>query len=251
MPHYVLDFCLLKRWKKDPVVEIVGIPSALSSRVPFCYDGLMRTLCVTLGLALTMPIFSEVQPANAQDRITDQVAVTVVRNQVFAITPREGLARIGLSAGEEVLAVEARGINALVHTSIRLLGFSADVQRWVEQRTDIFESFLERRVTSRFILVRTNKRLYGFQSPLGRWKVEEVGPREETRDVLVGEHVAVVVTERRALAFSAFTGGFFAQDLQPDEAVIESTVNDNIVVLSTPSRRLIFRSQLAVWAELR
>jgi len=211
----------------------------------------MSRLIVTGGFTLLLPLLSGVLLSNAQDRITDQVAVTVVRNQVFAITPREGLVRIGLSAGEEVLAVEARGLNALVHTSNRLLGFSAEVQRWVEQRTDIFESFLERRVTSRFILVRTTKRLYGFQGPLGRWKVEEVGPREETRDVLVGEHVAVVVTERRALAFSPFTGGFFSQDLQPDEAVIESTVNDNIVVLSTPSRRLVFRSQLAVWAELR
>lgn len=94
-------------------------------------------------------------------------------------------------------------------------------------------------------------RLYGFQGQAGRWKVEELDTREEGPRMLVGENVAAVITDRRALAFSAFTGGFFTQNLSLDEMIVEDMVNDNVVILSTVTRRLVFRSQLAVWTELR
>jgi hypothetical protein len=35
------------------------------------------------------------------------------------------------------------------------------------------------------------------------------------------------------------------------EPILSTAVNDNVVVLSTGVRRLIFRSQLAIWAELQ
>ena len=197
------------------------------------------------------PLLLEAHPTAAQEKITDQVAVIVMRNHIFAATPDEGLIRLDLSAGEEVLAVEARGINALVQTSTRLLGFSGKTQRWSEQRTDLYEQVLEKRVTPRLIFVRTNKRLYGFLGLSGRWSAEELGAREELRDVVVADHITVAVTERRVLAFSAFTGGFFSQDLQLGERVTETMANDNIVILTTPVRRLIFRSQLKIWTELR
>lgn len=209
-------------------------------------------MCVLmLGLMFFSSLLLEDRFVFAQEQITDQVAVTVLRNQIFAFTTEEGFVRADLSAGEEVLSVEARGLNALVHTSTRLLGFSGKVQRWAEQRTDIYEQIIEKRVTPRFIFVRTNKRLYGFQGITGRWKVEEWGAREELREAAVSDHLALVITERRVLAFSAFTGGFFSHDLLMDERVTETAINDNIAVLSTPVRRLIFRSQLKVWAEIR
>ncbi|MEK7871384.1 MAG: hypothetical protein AAB244_03300, partial [Nitrospirota bacterium] len=82
--------------------------------------------------------------AIAQNRITDQVAVTVVRQHLFAVTPGEGLIKKDLSAGEDVIAIEARGLNALVQTSSRLLGFSGQVLRWSEQDIDIRENVIER-----------------------------------------------------------------------------------------------------------
>lgn len=200
---------------------------------------------------LLLPFLMGEQAALSQERITDEVAVTVVRREVFAATPGEGLLRVQLSAGERVEAVKASGINALVLTSVRLLGFSGSARRWTDQRLDIYEEILDWSVTPRLILVRTDKRLYGYQGSTGRWAVEDIGPREEQLKVLLGDHVAVVVTQRRALAFSAFTGGFFPQDLPPDEKIKESQVNDNIVILSTDVRRLIFRSRLRIWAELR
>jgi hypothetical protein len=183
--------------------------------------------------------------------ITDQVLITVLRDRIFAATPGEGLMRADLQAGEEIMKIESKGLNALVQTSVRLLGFSSQVVRWSEVRTDLGEKVQDSQVTQSFLFVRTNRHLYGFQGPLGRWKTEDLGVREEIRDTLLAENVAVVVTDRRALAFSPFTGGFFQQDLSTDDPVVSSAVNANVVILTTGTRRWIFRSQLAVWAELR
>ena len=183
--------------------------------------------------------------------ITDQVLLTVLRDRIFAATPTEGLMRVDLLAGEEILKIESKGLNALVQTSMRLLGFSSQVTRWSEVRTDLGEKVKDSRVTQSLLFIQTNRHLYGFQGPLGRWKTEDLGVREEIRDTRVAQNVVVVVTDRRALAFSAFTGGFFQQDLSQDDPVLSSTVNDNVVILSTGTRQWIFRSQLAIWAELR
>ena len=220
-------------------------------KIPFWYDGRMRRLIAIGGVPLLLLLLVEALFAAGQDRIADQVAVTVVGDQVFAATPGQGLIPARLSNSEAVLAIEARGINAFVQTSVRLLGFSVEVKQWAAQGTDTDERVIERRITPRLIWVRTNKRLYGFQGLTARWKAGELRFQEELREVLVGENIAVVVTTQRALGFSAFTGGFFSQDLESDEKMGEATVNDNVVILSTSKRRLIFRSQLAIWAELR
>jgi len=211
-----------------------------------------RGLPIVATLAL---ILFTVELAASQERTTDQVAVTVsiLRDQVVAVTAGEGLVSVGLTSDDRLLGIEARGLNALVVTSTRLLGFSAQVQRWSEQRLNLNEQVLDRKVTSRLILVRSDRRVFGFQGTLGGfWKVEDLNRLgDDFQQILVGAHVAVVLTNRRALAFSAFTGGFFIKDLSTEDPVIETTVNDNIVILSTVNRRLIFRSQLAAWAELR
>jgi len=211
-----------------------------------------RGLPIVATLAL---ILFTVELAASQERTTDQVAVTVsiLRDQVVAVTAGEGLVSVGLTSDDRLLGIEARGLNALVVTSTRLLGFSAQVQRWSEQRLNLNEQVLDRKVTSRLILVRSDRRVFGFQGTSGGlWKVEDLNRLgDDFQQILVGAHVAVVLTNRRALAFSAFTGGFFIKDLSTEDPVIETTVNDNIVILSTANRRLIFRSQLAAWAELR
>lgn len=203
--------------------------------------------------AITVTILVSLGPmlAQAQDKISDEVVVAVSRGRVLGITSGSGFVSARLSAGETVLLTESKGINALVQTSDRLLGFSGPVQRWREQRLDISESVQKIQVTSRLIFVRTDKRLYGFQGPIGRWKVQDLGVQEEHRQTVVQDHVAVVVTDRRVLGFSTFTGGFFAEDLFNDETIESVEANDNIIVLFTSSRKLIFRSRLAVWAETR
>ena len=203
--------------------------------------------------AITVTILVSLGPilAQAQNKISDEVAVAVSRGRVLGITSGGGFVRARLSAGETVLLTESKGINALVQTSDRLLGFSGPVQSWREQRLDISESVQKIQVTSRLMFVRTDKRLYGFQGPIGRWKVQDLGVQEEHLQTVVQDHVAVVVTDRRVLGFSTFTGGFFAADLSNDETIEHVEANDNIIVLFTSSRKLIFRSRLAVWAEIR
>jgi hypothetical protein len=211
----------------------------------------MRAFILTGGFQLLLCLSVETLFAADKDRITDQVAVTIVGNRIYAATTEPGFLSVELSGGEEVQAVEARGLNALVQTSERLLGFSAEVRRWSVRETGNDEQVVERRVTPRLIFVRTNKRLYGFLAQEGHWGGRDLSPQEEHRSTLIGENLAVVVTSRRVMAFSAFTGGFFSHDLSVDEKLTETTVNDNIVVLSTPKRRLIFRSHLSIWAELQ
>ena len=208
-----------------------------------------RLLPITALLAF---ILFTAQFAASQERISDQVAVTILRDQVFAVTAGEGLVRVGLTSGERVLGSEARGLNAILLTATRLLGFSAQVQRWSEERLNLNEQVVDRKVTPRMMIVRSDRRVFGFQGTSGLWKVEDLTRLgDDFQQILVGAHVAVVLTNRRALAFSAFTGGFFVQDLSTEDPVIETAVNDNIVILSTVNRRLIFRSQLAAWAEFR
>lgn len=209
---------------------------------------MVRGLPIVVTLAL---ILCTVELAASQERTTDQVAVSILRDQVVAVTAGEGLVRVGLTSGERVLGTEARGLNAIVITSTRLLGFAVQLQRWSEQYLNLNEQVVERRITPRLILVRSDKRVFAYQGQFGLWKVDDFRLGEDFREMLVGTHLAVVLTTRRALGFSAFTGGFFSQDLSTEDPVTETAVNDNIVILSTVNRRLIFRSQLAVWAELR
>ena len=218
-----------------------------------CWEGenIGQGLAKIAAMFVSTVIFSGPILAQAQDKISDEVAVAVSRGRVLGITSGGGFVRVRLSAGETVVFSESKGINALVQTSDRLLGFSGPVQRWREQRLDISESVQKIQVTSRLIFVRTDKRLYGFQGPIGRWKVQDLGVQEEHLQTVVQDHVAVVVTDRRVLGFSTFTGGFFAEDLSNDETIEYVEANDNIIVLFTSSRKLIFRSRLAVWAETR
>ena len=203
-------------------------------------------------IAFLVCLLVTAQFAASQERVSDQVAVTNLRDQVFAVTAGEGLVRVGLTSDDRVLGSEARGLNAIVLTPTRLLGFAVQLQRWSEQYLNLNEQVLERKITPRLMLVRSDRRVFGFQGSSGLWKVEDLTRLgDDFQQILVGAHVAVVLTNRRALAFSAFTGGFFIKDLSTEDPVIETTVNDNIVILSTVNRRLIFRSQLAAWAEIR
>jgi len=203
------------------------------------------------GMMVSILIFSCTHVTVAQDKISDEVGVVVSGGRVLGVTSGSGLVRARLSAGETVVFTEAKGINAVAQTSDRLLGFSGPAQRWREHRFDVSEHVQKIHVSPRLIFVRTDKRLYGFQGPNGRWKVQDLGVQEAHHQTFVQDHVAVVVTSRRVLGFSAFTGGFFPEELSNNETIENVEENDNIIILSTSTRKLVFRSRLAVWAEIR
>jgi hypothetical protein len=106
--------------------------------------------------------------AVAQNVITDQVAITSEHGKLFGLTSGEGIARKILASGEEVLVIEAKGVTGFVQTSIRLLGFSGRLNRWVDLTLPTGEQIIKWNVTSRMIVVQGREAAYGFQSDRGR-----------------------------------------------------------------------------------
>lgn len=188
--------------------------------------------------------------ALSQEVITDQVSITSGRGQLFGITSGEGIARKFLAAGEEILAVETKGVTGYVQTTKRLLGFSGRLQRWVDMNVSSGELVTKFSVTPRMIVVQGREAVYGFQSDLGRWKREPWGAGEILVNSVVDDYVAAVITNRRVLGFSALTGGFFSQDLPSGNAIQDTQVNDHVVIIQLSGLTLVFRSGLAVWTEL-
>ena len=188
--------------------------------------------------------------AAAQNVITDQVAITSGQGKLFGLTSGEGIAREILSSGEDVLVIEAKGVTGFVQTTIRLLGFSGRLNRWVDLNLPTGEQIIKWKVTSRMIVVQGLEAVYGFQSDRGRWKREPWGAGESLQHSAVKGDIAVMVTNRRALGFSAFTGGFFPQDLPAGNQIQEIEINDNVVILHLNGFMLVFRSGLAIWAQL-
>ncbi len=206
-------------------------------------------VCITCSVFVVLGISSSM--TWSQERITDQVTVTVNKGRLFGIHSGEGIARIPLAAGESIVTIKAKGLTGFVQTSVRLLGYSGKFQRWSELRLDVSEILRDVYVTPRLILVVGEQHLYGFQSGIGQWRIESLRPREMPTQVIVKDHVAVVISNDQVYGFSAFTGGFFSKDLPLTYEEITSEVNDNIIILKLNDRQLIFRSRLAVWTELR
>lgn len=205
-----------------------------------------RILAVALALGLLQVPLSSL----GQEIITDQVSLTVERGQIFGVTPGEGIARQFLASGETIVVMEAKGVTGYVQTSKRLLGFSGRMQRWVEFPLSSAEQILEWKVTPWMVVVIGKQQVYGFQSELGRWKKESWGAGETLETVHVKSYVGLVLTNRRALAFSANTGGFFSKDLVQPWDGEDVQINDHIVILHAGGRTFVYRSGLAIWAEL-
>lgn len=186
----------------------------------------------------------------AQEVVTDQVSITSERGQLFGITSGEGIARQFLASGEDILIVETKGVTGYVQTTKRLLGFSGRLQRWVEVNLSSAEEVAKWTVTPRMIVVQGREAVYGFQSDLGRWKREPWGAGESLVNSVVEDFVGVLITNRRALGFSAFTGGFFSKDLPSGNPILNTQVNDNVVIIHLSGLTLVFRSGVAIWAEL-
>src|SRR5438094_6914433 len=134
-----------------------------------------RWRVASVVLLLVMCLLNVSSSARAQTPlITDQVLITVLRDQIFAATPGEGLMRADLLAGEEIIKIESKGLNALVQTSVRLLGFSAQVVRWSEVRTDLGGKVRTVGLRSRWLFYGTTRVLTGFKVRRGRGRREDL-----------------------------------------------------------------------------
>ena len=76
----------------------------------------------------------------------NEVTVLIEPRQAVATSLLSGRRPIPLDAHETVISSDASGINAIVVTSRRLLGFSSRTLAWSETDRDLNEKVLERRV---------------------------------------------------------------------------------------------------------
>jgi hypothetical protein len=188
--------------------------------------------------------------SDAHDVVTDRVGITFGQGHLFGMTSGEGITRQALGAGEQVLVMEAKGVTGFVQTTTRLFGFSGTLQRWVSITLPTSEHILKWAVTPRMIVAQGQQATYGFQSDRGRWKREPWGAGESLQESAVKDSIAVLITDRRALGFSAITGGFFSQDLPVGNHIPDIQINDHVVILHLSDFMLVFRSGLAIWAEV-
>ncbi len=210
--------------------------------------GVKIVLSLTIIGSLVIALWNDV--SYAQEVLTDRVSITTDQGLLYGLTSGEGIARQVLAAGESILAIEAKGLTGFVQTTTRLHGFSGELQRWISISTSTAEHILKWTVTSRMIIVHGAQAMYGFQSDRGRWKREAFGAGETLKHRAVKDSIAVFITNRRALGFSSFTGGFFPRDLSVGNSKVDIQINDNVIILQLSDSLLVFRSGLAIWAEL-
>ncbi|MDR4472607.1 MAG: hypothetical protein MRJ92_08150 [Nitrospira sp.] len=136
-----------------------------------------------------------------------QVTVTPTPGKVIAWSPQAAASRSLCRQGESIVTSGSRGHTGFVHTSHRLLGFSAGLRQWRDVRLG---RRCERLGRYQFlILAHTNQQVLGFQATRGHWTSMALGPNETVSHLRGHGHVAVAITNERALGFSTYTGGFF------------------------------------------
>jgi hypothetical protein len=179
----------------------------------------------------------------------NEVTVRIETRQAVATSLMSGHRAIPLDAHETVIGSGASGINAVVVTSRRLLGFSSRTLSWHETDRDLNEKVLERRVLPTFSVVRTDKHLYGFRGVNGIWLDEALGVRETVKRTQTTDYGAVFVTNERLVGFASLLGDFSSKALGIHERITRLDNENGLVIVTTSNRTLVFGSRLSGWDE--
>jgi len=85
----------------------------------------VNTRPVAWGVVVMVGLGAVLWPAKAmtQEIISDQVIITSGQGRLFGITSSEGISRKFLAAGEEILAIEAKGSDGFLLICLRLNTF--------------------------------------------------------------------------------------------------------------------------------
>ena len=177
---------------------------------------LLRILLATVAWLFCSSVTQAVDYGN-------EVSVLVEQGRVVATSLVSGRREIPLDAQETVIDSGTSGINAVVVTSRRLLGFSSHTFTWAETDRDLNEKVLDRRVLPTFSVVRTDKNLYGFRGANGIWLDESLGVRESVKMTRTTDYGAVFVTNERLVGFASVLGDFSSQALGIHEYVTRWT----------------------------
>jgi hypothetical protein len=177
------------------------------------------------------------------------VAVWIESGHAVASSPASGRREVPLDAQEKVLDSAASGINAIVVTSRRLLGFSSRTLTWSKTERDLREKVLERRILPTFSLVQTDKRLYGFRAANGLWFKEALGVREKVHRLYSNDYGSVAVTNERLVGFGPLLGEFSSKSLGVHERITRVGNEGGLIMVTTSRRTLVFGSRMSGWDE--
>ena len=179
----------------------------------------------------------------------NEVSVWIEQDQAVATSLVSGRREIPLDAQETVTGSGANGINAVVVTSRRLLGFSSRTFIWAEKDRDLYEKILDRQMLPTFSVVRTDKHLYGFRGANGIWLDEPLGIRESVKMTRTTDYGAVFVTNERLVGFTSLLGDFSSKTLDVHEHVTRVDNENGLILVTTSTRILVFGSRLSGWEE--
>jgi hypothetical protein len=179
----------------------------------------------------------------------NEVTVWIEQGRAVATSLMSGRREIPLDAQERVTGSGASGINAIVVTSRRLLGFSSRTLTWCERDRDLNEKVFERRMLPAFSVVRTDKHLYGFRGAVGVWLDEALGIRETVRTTQTNNYGAVFVTNERLVGFASLLGDFSSKALGIHEHITRVDNEKGLIIVTTSNRILVFGSRLSGWEE--
>ena len=205
---------------------------------------LIRFFCATsLFLTLTFP------PVVAAANSESEIAIWFESGMVVATSQLSGRRELPLGAQELVTSSGTSGINGIVVTSRRLLGFSSRALTWNKKELDVNEKVLERKILPSFGLIRTDRHLYGFRGVNGLWLEEALGMREKVTRFHSNDYGAVLITNERLIGFTPLLGGFASKPLDVHERVVGVDNENGLILVSTNRRTLIFGSRLSGWEE--
>lgn len=207
-----------------------------------------RTFILSRLLLATLAWLSWPSVTQAAD-YSSEVTVLIEQGRAVATSVISGRREIPLDAQETVIGSEASGINAVVVTSRRLLGFSSRTLTWSETDRDLREKVLERRVLPTFSVVRTDKHLYGFHGANGIWLDEALGIQETVKRTQTTDYGAVFVTNERLVGFASLLGDFSSKTLGIHERIVRLEKEKGLIIVTTSNRTLVFGSRLSGWEE--
>lgn len=181
--------------------------------------------------------------------LQSEVTVWLESGQAVASSQLSGRREIPLGAQEIVISSGANGINGIVVTSRRLLGFSSRALTWSKKELDVNENVLDRKILPAFSLIRTDRHLYGFRGVNGLWLEEALGVRERVTRFHSNDYGAVLVTNERVVGFASLLGRFASKPLDVHERIVGVENENGLILVSTTKRTLVFGSRLSGWEE--
>lgn len=214
----------------------------MNTTEPLC--PLARLFCGTC-LFLTLPFSLVITASNSES----EVVVWFESGMAVATSQLSGRRELPLGAQEVVMSSGTNGINGIVVTSRRLLGFSSRALTWTKKELNVNENVLERKILPTFSLIRTDRHLYGFRGANGLWLEEALGMREKVNRFHSNDYGAVFITNERLIGFTPLLGGFASKSLGVHERIVGVENDNGLILVSTTERTLVLGSRLSGWEE--